>query len=50
MTHPNKPTNPKTTISVYKTTRNKLCKLKKVPEEYLDSVIVRLINKNKTIE
>ena len=47
MTRPNNPDNPKTQISVKRETRDRLNKLKNIPEEYLDSVIVRLINKNK---
>ena len=47
MTRPNNPDNLRTSINVKRTTRNKLNKLKKVKEEYLDSVIVRLINDNK---
>ncbi len=50
MTRPNNPDNLKTTVSIYKTTRNKLDKLRKYPKEYLNSVIVRLINENKKEE
>ena len=46
MPRANNPDNLKTQINVKRTTRDKLNKLKKMPEEYLDSVIVRLINKN----
>lgn len=45
MTRRNNPDNLRTSINVKRTTRDKLNKLKKIPEEYLDSVIVRLINK-----
>ena len=47
MMRPNNPHNKRTTISVKRETRDRLNKLKNVPEEYLDSVIVRLIDKNK---
>lgn len=45
MTRPNNPDNLRTSINVKRTTRDKLNKLKNIPEEHLDSVIVRLINK-----
>ena len=45
MTRPNNPNNPRTQINVKRTTRNKLNDLRKYPGEYLDSVIMRLINK-----
>jgi len=46
MTRRNNPDNPRTQINVKRTTRDKLNKLRIYPREYLDSVIVRLINKN----
>ena len=44
MTRHNNPDNPDTSIKVKRTTRNKLNKLRKYPTDYLDLVIVRLIN------
>lgn len=44
MVRRNNPNNPNTSINVKRTTRNKLNKLRKYPGEYLDLVIVRLIN------
>lgn len=43
MTRPNNPDNLRTSINIKRTTRDKLDKLKKIPEEYLDSTINRLI-------
>ncbi len=43
MARTNKPDNPKTTINIKRTTRNKLNNLKIIPEEHLDNVINRLI-------
>ena len=45
MTRPNNPNNPNTSIKVKRPTRDVLNKLRKYPGEYLDSVIMRLINK-----
>lgn len=45
MTRPNNPDNQKTQINVKRTTRDRLNKLKLVEEEFLDSVIMRLIDK-----
>ena len=53
MTRTNNPDNLNTSINVKRTTRNKLNKLKTIPEEHLDSVINRLlkrINKGKKIK
>lgn len=44
MTRPNNPDNLRTQINVKRTTRDKLNKLRRYPREYLDDVIVRLIN------
>lgn len=49
MTRRNKPNNPRTQINVKRTTRDKLNKLRKYPREYLDSVIMRLIDKEKNV-
>ena len=45
MPRTNNPNKQRTSINVKRTTRDKLNKLRKYPREYLDSVIVRLINK-----
>ncbi len=47
MPRSNKPNKLNTSITVKRTTRNELNKLKKLPEEYLDSVISRLIKSYK---
>jgi len=47
MTRPNNPDNPDTSIKVKRTTRDGLNKLRRYPREYLDLVIVRLINNYK---
>lgn len=43
MPRTNNPDKQRTSINVLRTTRDKLNKLKKIPEEHLDSVVNRLI-------
>lgn len=50
MTRPNNPDNPRTQISVKRTTRDRLNKLKIVEEEFLDSVVKRLIESYEEIK
>ena len=50
MVRPNNSNNLKTTAALFKTTRDRLNKLKDYPTEPLDSVINRLIDENRELK